>query len=86
VAPAKEAITLPEFLRDFAVASAAVLRVDEEHYQARCELCLRSSPIVGGGMATMLVRIAELGWRLGPEHTWMCPLCNQPSSGRYALP
>jgi hypothetical protein len=54
-------------------------------FQARCDSCLRSSPVVSGVREVFLSRAAELGWSMTDAGAWRCPLCSDSHLGRYAL-
>jgi len=83
-----EPATIPDLPRCFVEGEAASLqRVDATHFQVRCDLCLRSSPVVTGDEQGWLTRIADLGWKTTGGSAWTCPLCHDPDSGRHmALP
>jgi CheY-like chemotaxis protein len=64
-------------------------RIDATRFQARCEPCLRPSPILRGTITEAASKIVELGWTAGPT-TWTCPICRdraeQPTGRRRRLP
>ncbi len=62
------------------VQSATLHRIDAAHYQARCDSCLRPSPVVEGEVRDALKRVVELGWTAGGTSGWACPICRERSS------
>jgi len=83
----------PTTLRDLEAAfqepehAPTLHRIDEGHFQAQCNVCLRSSPVVCGEIEDALIRVTDLGWTTAtPREMWSCPLCQGRASGRYAVP
>jgi hypothetical protein len=59
-------------------STAATLHcVDANQYQARCEPCLRPSPILTGTIESAMRRATDLGWRVDAAGAWTCPVCQE---------
>lgn len=64
------------------VQSATLHRIDAIHYQARCDGCMRPSPVIEGQIRDALKRVVELGWVTAPNGGWACPICRDRGEAR----
>lgn len=64
------------------VQTATLHRIDALHFQARCDGCLRPSPVVEGEVRDALKRVIELGWATAGNGGWSCPICHNRHESR----
>jgi YesN/AraC family two-component response regulator len=57
------------------VQTATLHRIDERHFQARCDSCHRSSPVVEGQIHDALKTVVALGWITERHGGFACPVC-----------
>lgn len=64
------------------VETATLHRIDERHFQARCDTCHRSSPVVAGGLHDALRTVVGLGWATHRHGGFACPVCRERGAVR----
>jgi DNA-binding response OmpR family regulator len=59
-------------------STAATLHfIDTNQFQARCEPCLRPSPVLVGSIESAMRRATDLGWKHDASGAWTCPVCQE---------
>ncbi|MDB5216456.1 MAG: chemotaxis protein CheY [Myxococcaceae bacterium] len=67
-----------------AVEVATLHRIDKRHFQACCDTCHRSSPVVEGLIEDALKTVVALGWTTQQHGGFACPVCRDPGSQRHS--